>query len=225
MAKKITLTDEEQELFNAIEGYVKLLREFYNKDSLAQEQDRQKVESVYGNMAEKAHELHMLLKDDGHEPKHHKYMIKNRGVPVEDVKFYRHLHPVEDLIKFISDPDANNDPEDTTIGVEFKIEIYTRRWGHYDIYALLRTKDGWELSAGSAFQDLKDDKRCECIKKILEHDNVSYPYNISDFFKWIWDQAADGADKDSVQKALNDISEWISICEKTVPRGMFEELI
>lgn len=29
-------------------------------------------------MARKAHELHMSLKDSGHEPKHHKYMVENR---------------------------------------------------------------------------------------------------------------------------------------------------
>lgn len=43
-------------------------------------------------------------------------MLENRGVPVEDIEFYNHIHPVDDLLKFIDDINANDDPEDTTIG-------------------------------------------------------------------------------------------------------------
>ena len=45
-----------------------------------------------------AHDLHMLLKDRGLEPKHHNYMLKNRGVDPDDVEFYNHIHSVEDLL-------------------------------------------------------------------------------------------------------------------------------
>jgi hypothetical protein len=33
--------------------------------------------------------------------KHDKYMLKNRGVPPEDMEFYNNAHAVEDLIKII----------------------------------------------------------------------------------------------------------------------------
>lgn len=66
----------------------------------------------------------MSLKNSGCEPKHHKYMLENRGVPVEDVEFYNHIHPVDDLLKFIDDVNANDDPEDTTIGENEAIAGY-----------------------------------------------------------------------------------------------------
>lgn len=78
--------------------------------------DYEAMQPLYHEMAETAHELHMSLKDSGNEPKHHKYMLENRGVPVEDIEFYNHIHPVDDLLKFIDDINANDDPEDTTIG-------------------------------------------------------------------------------------------------------------
>lgn len=96
-------------------------------------------------MAETAHELHMSLKSSGYEPKHHKYMLENRGVSVEDMEFYNHIHPVDDLLKFIDDVNADDDPEDTTIGEKFTLRIYTRRWGHYDHYSMTRTKNGWNF--------------------------------------------------------------------------------
>lgn len=71
----------------------------------------------------------MSLKVSGNEPKHHKYMLENRVVPVEEIEFYNHIHPVDDLLKFIDDINANDDPEDTTIGKKFTLKIYTRRWG------------------------------------------------------------------------------------------------
>lgn len=55
-------------------------------------------------------------------------MLENRGVSVEDIEFYNHIHPVDDLLKFIDDVNANDDPEDTTIGKKFTLKIYTRRW-------------------------------------------------------------------------------------------------
>ena len=68
--------------------------------------DYEAMQPLYHEMAETAHELHMSLKDSGNEPKHHKYMLENRGVPVEDIEFYNHIHPVDDLLKFIDDINA-----------------------------------------------------------------------------------------------------------------------
>ncbi|MDR1019792.1 MAG: hypothetical protein LBL73_03455 [Synergistaceae bacterium] len=229
MAERIELTNDEQELFDIIKNHVKTLRDSYRSDS----NNESDSEKIYKDMSEKAHELHIKLKKRNFEPKHHRYMLKNRGVPVDDERFYFHIHPVEDLIAYVNDPDANNEPEDSTIGEKFDFRIYTRRWG-YDHYTLTRTQNGWTLEGGSAFSAQPVDKTCESFEKtyaeigitrVLQHDNVSYPYNIGIFFELIWDKAAEGADKEAVQKALNDLAEWISLCEKTVPRGLFEGLI
>jgi hypothetical protein len=188
--------------------------------------DYEAMQPLYHEMAETAHELHMSLKDSGNEPKHHKYMLENRGVPVEDIEFYNHIHPVDDLLKFIDDINANDDPEDTTIGKKFTLKIYTRRWGHYDHYSMVRTEHGWD------FQEMLKSNSGECGKdgnpnlcRALEHDNVCYPKQIGDFFEYLWEQASEGLTAQEVQECFDMLGEWISTCEMNTPRGIFGGLI
>ncbi|MBK8362000.1 MAG: hypothetical protein IPL15_24840 [Comamonadaceae bacterium] len=94
----------------------------------------------------RSHRLHMLLKDRGIEPQHHAYMIKNRDMKPDAPDFYMHFHPIEDLLKFLEDENANDDPVDQTIGVEFSFRVFSRRWDHEDTYKVRRTHDGWDIS-------------------------------------------------------------------------------
>ncbi len=219
---KINLLQEELQLESRLKELVKETREsIKNHDIWGKIQ-----ENRYNEMAELAHKLHMSLKMRGYEPKHHRYMLENRGVPTEDIEFYNHIHPVEDLLAFINNTDANNDPEDSTIGLKFGFKIYTRRWGHYDTYTIKRTNNGWFFSGQNVYMSGDCDKDGKpFIFNTLEHDLVSYPYNIGELFEWIWQKAADGLDKDEVQKAIDDIAEWISTCEINTPRGIFEDLL
>ena len=222
MADKIKLTSTEQELYDSLKRLVSESQDFFARHS----RDYEEQSCRDNEMAMKAHELHESLKSNGHEPIHHQYMYKNRGVPVDTVEFYNHLHPVEDLLSFIEDPDSTKDPEDTTIGVEFEFEIYTRRWGHTDFYALTRTETGWRITGASAFNNNETDKSGQPgVFSALQHDSVSYPYNIGLLLEWTWDKASEGATREEVQAAINDIAKWISLCEKNTPRGMFKELL
>lgn len=184
------------------------------------------ITALHDEMAKIAHELHMSLKNSGYEPKHHKYMLENRGVPVEEVEFYNHIHPVEDLLKFIEDVNANDDPEDTTIGEKFTLRIYTRRWGHYDHYSMTRTTSGWK------FEVMIKANSGDCTKdgspylfNALEHDSVCYPKQLNEFVKYLWDQAAEGLTVQEVQECFDMLGEWISSCEMNTPRGVFGGLI
>ncbi|QRN85660.1 hypothetical protein JR334_12040 [Clostridia bacterium] len=222
MGEKLDLVNEEMKLFEKLQVLVKEARESIKKH----ETWGKKQEERYSEMAQSAHDLHMMLKERGYEPKHHRYMYENREVPVENLEFYNHIHPVEDLIAFINDMDANNDPEDSTIGEKFKLKIYTRRWNHYDTYSLTRTVGGWDLEAIATYNSGNCDKKGDpFLYKVLDHDMVSYPYNIGDLLEWIWEKAYEGLEKNDVQKAINELGEWISLCEKNVPRGIFEELL
>ncbi len=72
MADRIPLTSQEQELFDDL---IELVRQTRNSMLLTLgKYDEQ--EKRYAVMSQKAHELHMALKSDGHEPKHHKYCMK-----------------------------------------------------------------------------------------------------------------------------------------------------
>lgn len=167
--------------------------------------------------------VHDSLKTRGFEPRHHGYMIENRGCGPDDPEFYLHIHPIQDLIKFTRDPCANDDPEDTTIGDEFELRVFTRRWGHVDTYLLKRTATGW-LLLGDLAEGPCDKGGQPHVLETLRHDSVRYPRDVGDLFEWIWDQAKNkGLAHDAVQNALNDVADWIKQTEKSVPRGQFWE--
>lgn len=222
MGRKVELIGDEIRLYKRLEELIKDIRESIKNHEIWNKTQ----EDRYKEMAESAHVLHMLLQDRGVKPKHHKYMLENREVPVEDIEFYNHIHPVEDLLAFIRDVDANNDPKDSTMGKKFKFKIYTRRWGHYDTYSIERTLDGWKFSGAAVFNSGECDKAGKpFLHKTLDHDSVSYPHDLGELLSWLWEKAADGLSESEVQKAIDDIAEWISICERNVPRGIFEDLL
>ncbi len=225
MAAKITLTPEQtalksklKELYDKVWRYIESDQELLFCDNA--------LNKLYSDMAHTAHELHVSLEKSGYKVKHHKYMLENRGYSPEDERFYEHVHPVQDLLKFTEDVHANDDTEDKTIGATFTMKVYTRRWGHYDHYLITRTKTGWDIQAVATSYTCRKDAS-KGVNKLLEHDNVCYPKQINEFFKWLWNRAAeDGLSKAEVQKAITQLGKWISECEMSAPRdGVFEGLI
>lgn len=225
MAKKITLTPEQTALKSQLkELYDKVWRHIESDQELLFCDDA--LNKLYSDMAYTAHELHISLEKSGYKVKHHKYMLENRGYSPEDERFYEHVHPVQDLLKFTEDVHANDDPEDKTIGDTFTMKVYTRRWGHYEHYLITRTNKGWDIQAVATSYTCRKDAS-KGVNKLLEHDSVCYPKQINEFFKWLWDRAAeDGLSKAEVQKAITQLGKWISECEMSAPRdGVFEGLI
>ncbi|WP_374001099.1 hypothetical protein [Bdellovibrio bacteriovorus] len=171
----------------------------------------------YDKLDSIANELHGSLAKRGLEPIHHKYMIKNRGTKPGTKGFYDHIHPVQDLLKFVKDPEANKDPEDKTLGEEFRFEVYTQRWGHSDSYKVVRTKSGWDISH-IAIGGSCDMEGNPYLFKNLQQDYVSYPEDLGSFFWSIWKRAEDqGLSKQEVQAMLDAVSIWVSNCEKSKP--------
>lgn len=224
MPKKIKLTEPQVELKNRLEGLYNKVWEYiesYQKSLSVDEANK-----LYEDMAQTAYNLHISLKNSGNEPKHHKYMIENRGCTPQDVRFYEHVHPVQDLLSFIEDVHANDDPEDKTIGKIFSMKVFSKRWGHYDPYEITRTKEGWVVKGASDSYPC-DKSMHPGLNKLLEHDSICYPKNINIFFEWLWDRAAeDGLNEAAVQKAITKLGKWISECEMRAPRsGVFNGLI
>lgn len=176
-------------------------------------------------MRDIAMRLHNSLKQRGFEPKHHAYMVENRGTQPDDPEFYFHLHPIEDLVKFTYNPHANDDPVDQTIDQDFEFRVYTRRWGHNDIYKIKRTASGWFVKAD--IYSGPCDKACApVLYELLRHDNVVYPQDVGEWFEWLWEQAkARGLSRDAVQQGLDDIAGWIKLTEESAPdAGIWADL-
>ena len=168
---------------------------------------------------ERSHRLHMLLKDRGLEPRHHAYMIENRGMPSDDPNFYLHFHPIQDLLKFLDDEHANDDPEDQTIGVKFSFRVYSRRWGHEDTYKVKRTKEGWDISH-SAIGGPCDTGGQPFLFRNFRQDSIQFPAKLDGWLEWLWNQAAEkGLTAEQVQTALQELAAWVSQTEKSAPVG------
>ncbi|WP_158498974.1 hypothetical protein [Methanosarcina barkeri] len=181
------------------------------------------TEVLINEMGNYAHQLHMLLKERDCEPQHHKYMVENRGLQPCDPQFYNHIHPVEDLLAYLEDPHANDDPIDQTIGEGFEFRIYSRRWGHKDTYKIKRTENGWivdfPLIGGPC-----DKGGRPFLFENFHHDSIQYPNALDSWMKWLWEQAASkGLSKEQVQTALQELADWVNNTEKNTPsHGVWE---
>lgn len=215
---RINLNEEQEKLKITLDEYLNKLKEDLESEVLSPQERSEN----YDEMANVAHQLHMSLKELGNEPVHHRYMINNRGMEPSNKHFYRHIHPVEDLLAFIEDVHANDDPSDQTIGSTFSMKIYTRRWGHEDNYKLTRNEDGWFI------QRLTKNGQCDkqgkgILYESLDHELVNYPADLPNYLEWLWNQAAEeGLNEEEVQKSLDDLADWINICEKSTPKGVFK---
>ncbi|WP_340028002.1 hypothetical protein MHB71_25650 [Paenibacillus sp. FSL H7-0940] len=205
---RVELTADQQQLRNTIEKNLLITKKW-------NEMDREIIDEAFLEMKVAAHQLHQQLTP---KPKHHRYMIENRGLQPEDPEFYNHIHPVEDLLKYLDNISANDDPIDHTLGQTFDFNIYTSRWGHYDRYQITRNAEGWFLKALSYQGQCAMNGEGELIRA-LEHDGVAYPRNFGSFLYSIWYRAQDeGLTYDEVKLMLDELSEWISQTEKTAPR-------
>lgn len=165
------------------------------------------------------HSLHMMLRSRGIEPKHHANMIENRGIQSDDPNFYIHIHPLEDLLKFLDDEHANDDPIDNTIGVNFELRIFSRRWGHDDTYHITRTENGWILNH-TAIGGPCDKGGRPFLFENLRRDLIQYPARLEGWMEWLWDKAATvGLTSEQVQDGLRQLGEWISNSERNAPHG------
>jgi hypothetical protein len=153
-------------------------------------------------------------------------MLKNRGMPPTHPDFYKHVHPVEDLLRFIGNEHANDDPVDATIGHEFTFEVFCRRWGHPDRYRVKRTASGWIFGYMQELPTGRDGrvagKNGTGLFHLLDHDSINYPEELPGYFEWLWEQAAErGLTHDGVQEAVSQLAEWVSLCERESPAGVF----
>ncbi|MBD7985178.1 hypothetical protein H9649_11310 [Sporosarcina sp. Sa2YVA2] len=215
---EIILNENQRKLRKMLEKLLNDLKEDTYEHNFSSAQRQKKI----SDMADIAHQLHISLKDEAREPRHHKYMIKNRGLSPDHRDFYKHIHPVEDLLAFIDDENSNDDPFDLTIDITFKMQIYSRRWGHTDTYRFIRIEEGWNVSLLSRSGSC-DKKGYPVFYEILDNDLINYPAELPNYMGWLWDSAKEkGLTKEEVQSSLDDIAKWINSCEKSSPKGIFK---
>ncbi len=209
----IQLNANEQALRSEIEERMKMVRKAFAGIHI----DDDDVHVWIDEAGERAHRLHMSLKERGFEPKHHAYMIENRELPPDNPQFYIHFHPIEDLLKFLDDEHANDDPVDQTIGLDFTFRVFSNRWGHDDTYSVKRTEDGWIISH-LAIGGSCDKGGRPFLFENLRHDSIKFPARLDGWMEWLWDKAlSEGLTQAQVQEALQELAGWVSSTERNAP--------
>lgn len=204
----IELTAEQQQLREEIEQNLAILRE-----SIHGERNENHNEA-FDRMATAAHQLHISLTP---APTHRSTMIRNRGVQPEDPEFYQHIHPVEDLLNYLDDPTANDDPTDQTLGATFTFGVYSNRWGHIDNYTIVRNEEGWLVSHMSGPEQGGKDA-IGGLDVLLRHDSIAYPEDLGFVMETLWNQAgANGLSHEQVQSRLIEVANWINATERNYP--------
>jgi hypothetical protein len=189
------------------------------RKAIAENSMGEDVRNLIQDAGERSHKLHMLLKARAIEPKHHASMITHRDLQPDDTEFYMHIHPIEDLLKFLDNEHANDDPVDLTIGSKFTFRVYSNRWGHDDDYKVKRTNGGWEIGH-IAISGPCDKGGKPSLFENLRHDSINYPEGLEGWMEWLWNQAeANGLTAEQVQAALQELADWVSQTEKSAPSG------
>jgi hypothetical protein len=210
----IQLQPTEQSLRKEIEERVQKCRQAFASSRISDD-----VRNWIMEAGQKAHELHMALKKRGHEPRHHGYMIKNRELQPDDPDFYMHFHPLEDLLKFLDDEHANDDPQDQSIGANFTFRVFSNRWGHDDTYTVQRTKDGWHVTHISIGGPCDKGGRPFLFENFRQ-DSIHFPEGLDGWMEWLWNQAAErGLTAEQVQAGLQQLADWVSNTERSAPSG------
>jgi hypothetical protein len=181
------------------------------------------VSRLLFEMGELAHQLHTKLTARGIPPKHHAYMIRNRDMEPDHAEFYMHVHPIEDLLAFIENPNANDDPEDQTLGDTFTFRVFSHRWQRNDTYRIKRISTGWDVSH-IMINGPCDKGGRPFLFRNFDQDSIRYPSSLPDNLEWLWEKAAaEGLSHEQVQDALQQLADWVSKTEKTSPKdGVWE---
>ena len=204
------LTPDEIALRNNLEQELKMFRAEIGSASAPKRLEQMSKEAI---------KLHNSLQQRGMAPKHHKHMLLRRGSPDKTPTFYRHPHPIEDLVEYTYNQRANDDLANTTTGETFELSIRSRRWTGKDIYTIKRTSAGWSITWAGEGGDC--DRKCSPhLYEILDNDLVLYPAQIGDWFEWLWEAAEDrGFTKSEVQQGIDDIAAWIKVTDIGTPSG------
>lgn len=212
--------EDKEELFDQMRHYYKVMHdEFYNHRFSA---DHEIIERNLTEAIKKASILHWL-----YLPEYEEYIIENRSVfPDEAEKYYDHYHTIEDFVHFVDGEGKKiSKLGDLNLDKDLKLRVYSRRWGHDDVYTICRTKDGWLVqSLGGAAKAHKDGTGA--LIETLKHDSIVYPESLNFAMEQLWELADQTPmESDELQEYLNQMGEWISITEKSVPKFLRDNSI
>ena len=156
----------------------------------------------------------------GRLPIFNKYLIYNRekDPELEMIEFYDHPDCLNDLLNEIKNQGiVLSNKSDDTLNKNIKFKVYTRRWGHEDVYSIKRTVKGWYCGFISTHGECKKNGEGGLFNN-LDHDSIFYPKEaVAYAMEKLWEDADDGViDFDELAKRVQQVADWISEVEKSI---------
>lgn len=103
--------------------------------------------------------------------------------------------------------------------MKYYFPVYSNRWGHQDRYQIEFTPEGWIINHKSINGPCNPSGE-QALFMNLEQDHISYPVDVGSFLEHLWQEIKDGSiqNPEEIQTKLCEIGEWISICERSIPK-------
>ena len=102
-----------------------------------------------------------------------------------------------------------------------ELEVYSRRFGHPDLYQISRTDTGWHVRHQRIEGDC-DKTGAPYLFKCLDQDGINYPHDLGGYMEFLWCKSADMSEEE-IQEQLDLLGKWIESTEKASPVGFFSE--
>lgn len=103
---------------------------------------------------------------------------------------------------------------------DFDFEVFSDYLNHSNTYTLTFNKLGWYVQHLSVNGQCGPDGN-PFLQMNFDHDYFLHlPKGIEEFLVYLWDEINNGniTDEQVIQDRLNDIANWISACEKNMPK-------
>lgn len=156
----------------------------------------------------------------GRLPIFNKYLIYNRekDPELEMLEFYEHPDCLNALLNEVKNKGiVLSNKSDETLNKKIEFKVYTRRWGHEDVYSIKRTVSGWYCGFIAIQGECKKNGEGGLFSN-LDHDSIFYPKEgVAYAMEKLWEDADDGViDFDELSERVQQVADWISEVEKSI---------
>jgi hypothetical protein len=99
----------------------------------------------------------------------------------------------------------------------YQFQVFARRWKAKITYQLVFNANGWIISH-IAINGQTDPEGVPILGANFEQDNICFPSGVGSFLGHVWREIQSGEiDKDIAQKKIQEIADWVTVCEKSQP--------
>jgi len=105
-----------------------------------------------------------------------------------------------------------------SINGRLSIKVYNNRFSSKVTYKVNKTDDGWYVSYIAMKGDCTPDE-IPYFYANFDQNYINYPCNFNESLEWLWEQIDNGEiDREEAQKKLQELADWVSICENSTPK-------